>query len=187
MNTANTNQGTAEEIEWFTDDPAYNTEGVYHWLAHQPVGAAEGDDIVISKGVLRMGRWYLSSDSHEACFANVGRCVIGVAPLSEERPSYPIKVQVVRVPGSRGKRFTLKAIDLGRGYRVEVFKNNPSECDSAHERGNMHADDWVHHADLDKHVRGYWRAGYWIEIFDNAGELKAGPIDPQAPFPALLF
>lgn len=182
MTAVEMTQDQSEAVEWFTDDPAYNSEGLARWLAHQPVGAAEGDDVVISKGVLRMGRWYMCGVG-EVPMSEVHRCVIGVAPLTEAKPTYPIKVQVHRVPGTK-KFFHLKY--LGQ-FRVDVFQQDPSEFSAADAQGNLHSRDWVSRADLPKHAREYWRAGYWLEIFDNAGELKAGPISPEAPFPALIF
>lgn len=72
-------------------------------------------------------------------------------------------------------------------FRVEAFSRNPSECDNAYARGNLHDSDKVARKDLKAHARSLWLAGYWVEIFDEEGELKEGPIDPEAPFPALLF
>jgi hypothetical protein len=36
-------------------------------------------------------------------------------------------------------------------------------------------------------VHRYHRAGYWIEVYDQAsGELLAGPYDPDQPLPAYI-
>lgn len=74
-----------------------------------------------------------------------------------------------------------------KNYRVEVFRTNPSELRDAYEGGNLLSSDSLPRRSVHEYARSFWLAGYWIEIYDEEDELKAGPIDPEAPFPALFL
>ncbi len=165
MNTGKTNHQSVSEGQWFTDDPAYNLEGHEYWVAHRPVSSSSCLHVEVSKGILIRGCWYLAGDPP----ANLGeRCVIGVASLTEQKPTYSVKAG----PGQ---------------YLVEVFIDNPADCVSPAAPDNLVDCLLLERCDLAKQARHWWLAGYWIEIFNDEGELVSGPIDPEAPFPSPLF
>lgn len=74
--------------------------------------------------------------------------------------------------------------ELLKGFRIEASNTDPTTR-TGFERGNLH-DYFVvlERSKAREHARTFWRAGYWVEVFDNeSNELPAGAIDPDGSLP----
>lgn len=70
-------------------------------------------------------------------------------------------------------------------FRVEGCAFNPAERDD--NRREIIADYQPKTAALTR-ARDFHRRGLWVEVFHiDTGELRAGPLDPDAPFPQLFI